>query len=1100
MLRSSNNKKTAWLATGLYMALSFVFVQSAAWAQNSVTGAISGIVTDSTNGEKLDGVTVVVASTALQYPQTEFTDNGQYKITSLPPGMYTVSFFYGDDSKPALIRKNIRVNINTTTPVFAKIAPGSGEVIEMTGAAPTVDATKTDQGIKLDSKNLLTVPRQGNTFEGALGAAAGTAGDALGVSFSGSTSLENQYIVDGVNTTGLSFGTVGTPLLREFIQEIEVITGGYNAEYGRATGGIAQVVTKSGTNEFHGSIFSRVTPGSLVAEFERTPIQTGPIDIESNLDFDAMAGFEIGGPIIKDKLWFYAGIVPTYGRTRVERITKSFTDCRNSATGPCDPAANGDGIPDRDENGLFYFDEIDNREFQFESQSIQALGKLNYSHTPEHQGQITMIGNTTKSEGTRIFGTPLETESTGNTLDASLKWTSKFFNNDTEVEGQLGYHRSAVKAGAKDASFDNVPLEWLRGGNLSNWAQIAGAEESNATVVNCTDNGPDDLYPFITNCLDSGPGYFVGGTGGLTDLTEQRLSGRLSAIQRVRTGKAGNHEIKAGIDFEKNNLDKIRQLSGGYFAENRLGSTIELRRWARLGPDGTTDPRFDETCENVDPSVPPRACDFLDEAQNVEGETLNLAGYLRDSWQILPNLTFNAGLRYEEQRLRYSKELQNTVDPLTGRTLGKDAMVLKEMWAPRIGLLYDWTKEGRSKIYGNWGRFYESIPLNINDRSFGGEVTYRQIFDATTCGPTVTGYGGAGAEGCIDPANGASITSSDILGSGVLVAPNVKAQFLDETIIGMEYEILEDLKIGMSLQNRRLGRILEDVSVDNAQTYILANPGQWSDADTAAFQEVIDNTTDVDERERLEAELEQYQGIAKFDEPRRDYNAFQFIVTKRFSRNLFLQASYTFSRTKGNYPGLFSEDNGQIDPNISSQFDLIELLANRDGPLPQDRPHYIKVDGYYSFDFGSAGLLTPAIRYRALSGIPIDALASHYRYGDRESFLLPRGAIGRLKFQWDTDFSLNYKYVLKNGWNVEAYVDIFNLFNRQGDAAVDEQYTRDDVNPIVGGGFEDVVFAKKLTIRDGTETSDPVTREKNFLNVGSRFGSRSFRFGMRLTF
>src|SRR5207253_287555 len=85
----------------------------------------------------------------------------------------------------------------------------------------------------------------------ALGAAAGSQNDGLGTSFSGSSSLENQYYVDGVNTTGLTLGTVGSPVINDFIKEIEVITGGYNAEYGRATGGVVHVVTKSGSTDGH---------------------------------------------------------------------------------------------------------------------------------------------------------------------------------------------------------------------------------------------------------------------------------------------------------------------------------------------------------------------------------------------------------------------------------------------------------------------------------------------------------------------------------------------------------------------------------------------------------------------------------------------------------------------------------------------------------------------------------------------------------------------------------------------------------------------------------------------------------------------------------
>ena len=82
-------------------------------------------------------------------------------------------------------------------------------------------------------------------------------------------------------------------------------------------------------------------------------------------------------------------------------------------------------------------------------------------------------------------------------------------------------------------------------------------------------------------------------------------------------------------------------------------------------------------------------------------------------------------------------------------------------------------------------------------------------------------------------------------------------------------------------------------------------------------------------------------------------------ATKRFSHNFVLQASYTYSRTLGNYPGLFSASNGQLDPNISSQYDLRELLVNRYGPLPNDRPHNLKISGGYTIPIGAGGLFQP---------------------------------------------------------------------------------------------------------------------------------------------
>jgi hypothetical protein len=521
-------------------------------------------------------------------------------------------------------------------------------------------------------------------------------------------------------------------------------------------------------------------------------------------------------------------------------------------------------------------------------------------------------------------------------------------------------------------------------------------------------------------------------------------------------------------------------------------------RWVQLAPEGNPD-GFGETCRDTNRDQE-FACQHLGPT-DVEGRTINWSAYLRDSWQIMPNLTFNAGLRYEEQRLRYAKALQGTDDPFTGEYRGNNAMIMNHMWAPRLGLLYDWTKEGRSKVYGHWGRFYESIPMNINDRSFGGETFYYQLYDAGQCGAAVDGYGGPGGQGCVD--SGLPPTYGErIFGSGVLIAPGIRPQYMDEAIMGVEYEVLEDLKLGLSIQNRRMGRILEDVSVDNAETYIIANPGEWPQREEDRLVRERDaamSAGDDDEVARLDNLLEQYRGIRGFDKARRDYNAVQLTATKRFSRQFFVQSSYTYSTTRGNYPGLYSPDNMQVDPNISSQFDLIELLANRDGPLPQDRPHYFKFDGYYIFDFKSAGHLTTGARFRALSGTPVNALGRHHLYGVNEAFLLPRGAMGRTSFETGLDLKVAYGRQLRRGMTLEVFTDLFNVFNSQGVFRVDNAYTYDRANPVVGGDYEDLIWLKAQNA-SGAETNNPVRRNLNFQNPSVRYSPFSARLGARLTF
>ena len=1068
-------------------------------AQGTTTGAIGGQVTDQKTGEALAGVTIVVTSG--QASQTTITEeDGTYKITDLTPGDYLVTFFYGDVT---IERPGIGVGVQKTTGLYQKINTQSAvtETIVINDKPPAIDPTSTSQGITIDQQYTKNIPVPGRTFASALGAAAGSQGDSEGVAFSGSSSLENQYYVDGVNTTSLGYGRVGSPVLNDFIEETEVITGGYNAEYGRATGAVVNVVTKSGGNEFEGLVFAYITPGMLSAAPERAASRSSSIDISGELGVRADVGFLLSGPVIKDKLWYVIAAAPTYSYSNLHRTTKRQVDCDDPATltietpqtGGCVDAGGADVDP---ETGYTVFEDISTREFRPYVAGLSGLAKLNYALAPEHQGQLSFQGGPARGRFDRLRGVPSATqfETSSFNSDVSGKWTSKFNDNKTEVEGIVGWHRDSNKFQTVDPAARNTPLEWLRFGNLGEWSKLGFEDE--ATRLACTDGGPDDPY-VITNCPDRGPGYLVGGGGFYDDTEENRYAAKLSLTQRIKA--LGTHEIKAGIDGEINRLTEPRGYTGGVFFENRGGAAkvIRANRYVQVAPVESTDPAFDKICtytpvgSMIDEEIPCRFIDQGEEGSLIEGETVNWSAYLRDSGQIRPNLTLNAGLRYEEQRLRYAEFLRDDVDPNTGETYGDNAMEMTGMLAPRVGLLYDWTREGRSKIYAHWGRFYESIPMDINSRSFGGEVSQQQEFDWMDCGATVEGYGGPSSTGCPEQATGGSLIGV----GGTAVAPGIKPQYLDETIFGVEYELMEDLKLGVSVQSRALKRVIEDVSTDGAATYIIANPGEWSDEEEAKLQAEIDGTADPLRKARLEKLLRLYTGIRVFDAPTRRYDALQFTVTRRFSKAFYMQGSYTYARTVGNYPGLISYDNGQVDPNISSQYDLIELLANRQGPLPQDRPHYIKLDGYYQMDFKKAGRATIGWRARALSGVPRNALAGHPLYGSGESFVLPRGEIGRTSFETGLDLHVGYSRLLSKGMDLELFGDLFNVFNDQGTASVDEQYSSaSDSNPIVGGTYEDLIFAKEL------DTPETIERNPNFGNVDGRYPPLSVQFGARLSF
>jgi hypothetical protein len=1074
-------------------------------AQDSTTGAIRGRVVDADGGEALAGTSIVASSPVMQGDQTRISDgNGRFEFATLRPGTYLLVFYYGSAE---VQRRGVRVPLGQVTTVNQKVDTTSGEVITIQGKGTTVDVTSTQQITSITTEQLRNLPVPGRTFESALGQAAGSQGDAGGVAFSGSTSLENQYVIDGVNTTSLSLGTAGTGLINEFIDEIQVITGGYQAEFGRATGGIVNVVTKQGTNELRGSAFATMIPYQV----RRTPVRdfSTSIDSTSDLDYSLDFGFDLGGPIIKDRLWYYIGFAPQLNQTDVTRFVQRRTDCRavmpNGELSRCIPEEHFDGVPDEDPlTGDLLYELVNKESWKTNSQAYQWISKLNYAPKPEHQGQISALAIPLTGQG--IFGVTGASEAIradfgGLTTDVSGKWTSKLHNNKTTIELVGGWHRAKYDQDALDDSVLDTPTTRVYLSNLSRFS--AAGKEDQSVQQGCNDSNDMnvDPYPLIENCpvfeywLDS-PGFTI-------DNKEERTAGALKLTRRV--DKFGDHILKGGVDIENNMETDVQHLTGGRFFQlipDPGYNQVRVLRYIRPGDSGAEICGYDE---NGLGSSTERRCDFL-ERNEVVGQTLNWSAFLQDSWQPKPNLTINAGVRYEEQRLRYAKHLRGTVDAFSDQKLGKNALTLKDMWAPRFGAIYDWTKEGRGKVYGSFGRYFESIPMALNSFSFAGSSLYGQYFHFDQCveGNTQSPDSSDAAPSpyncptSIDDTNGP--TEGDLYRGGTTaVAPGTKAQYMDEGVVGAEYEVAEDLRVGIAYKNRRLGRILEDLSNDGGDSYFIGNPGSFSSGQENALLKEI-NALDVDdpERGRLEASLEQFRSLREFDDPRRQYNALEFTLSKRVSKDFYVQGSYTYSRTEGNYPGLLNSDTGAALPNFGTQFDLPELLANRDGPLPQDRPHYLKFDAYYVFDLDKAGEITVGGRFRALSGQPIDALGSNERYGFGQTYLLKRGSEGRVGYTTGTD--LKVAYARRIGANeLSGFIDIFNAFNQEQTAAVDEIYSFDNVNPVVGGRKEDLVYAKQLS-QAGAETGIPATRNVGFGKAVARFSPLSLRIGLRFSF
>jgi hypothetical protein len=588
--------------------------------------------------------------------------------------------------------------------------------------------------------------------------------------------------------------------------------------------------------------------------------------------------------------------------------------------------------------------------------------------------------------------------------------------------------------------------------------------------------------------------YSTGGLGFTNNRTNDRYSINLSGTQRVKA--AGYHTFKAGIDAEITTYNANRSYSNGAFYEQ--SGSGRWRQWSqmRFNPDGmigcgdaNQDGADDIFCENIDELV-------------ADTKNQGAAAYIQDSWQIKPNLTVNAGLRAEQQIGFVGEAIQGQLSG-ENEIIPEKAYTLNNL-APRLGVIYDPTQEGRAKIFSHWGRFYEAVPMDINVRAFGGEITRvaRTDFDDT-------GFTGQPVGGCTDQ-DGAlgAVSEEDLINAGCTygtqialgagteyVAPGLKGQYISEFILGGEYELMPDFKIGANYVHRDLPIAIEDISTDGGNYYLIANPGEdFSDeaADLRAQAMDIDDPI-LQSLYNYRADL--LDAVDNFDKPIRRYDALQVTANQRFSKAALLMASYTYSRSQGNFPGLFSTETGQLDPNLTSMYDLADLMANRYGAMGLDRPHNIKIDGFYQFDLKDAGLVVLGASFRGQSGIPQNTLAAHIFYGDRESYLLPRGVADRGPFTWTGDVKATYGRKF-GSTKVEGFIDIFNIFNNQAEVGVDEEYTFQFVNPVVGGDADDLRHAKSL---DSAGFSTPI-KNPNYGNLDSRQAPMSVRFGLRVTF
>jgi outer membrane receptor protein involved in Fe transport len=1024
------------------LLMCFALFAGSAAAQSSTTGSIEGTVTDA-NGAAVPGVSVKVTSPNLISPQTATTDDsGRFRVLNLPPGKYAVTI-EADKGFGKAERTEVEVNLSKTSTADLQLQPAGAQatvtVTDTAGAA--VDVSGSTTGSNVSSDQFSNFPTQ-RTVQGlyTIAPTVTRSGlrDATGrdrdPSVGGSSGPENNYILDGVNTTDPAFGGSGANLPFEFVQEVEIKTGAYGPEYGRSTGGIFNVITKSGGNEFHGDIFGYGTTKGLVREVKNFPFTGSAANGFSEADI----GGDIGGPIIKDKLWFFGAFNPQ--KRKNYYLTQTFHV----------PVQNDVSIP-------FY------------------AGKITWALNSRNTFTASTFGDFTKIDGFLATAALNNVNGFGDDITAfegrqetgghnyAFRLNSTITNNFIgEFSGGLHFQRANTIPRAIDRSLVTDNFAVLRGGSVLTPVQTGVLFGSGTGFLDFVDGRGGSLQRNFVR----GPGF------GLFS-TQDRNRYEFNAHMQNIVG--GAHTIKWGFEWSQNRYDINTRSSGpsityGFTpgAVNADGTPLRNTNGNSNETNGSRIANNWIVCTVVSGAITCPSAAGVARAQAIPGATLAALGltvnpavtgittaqafgtpfllrnttrvrdfqlvgetytnvesfYVGDDWKFAKNFQLSFGMRWDYQQ-SYGNDNSTY---LKFNNFDDNA-------APRFGFIWDFTGKGKGKVFANYAQFIEvPVPLDVNVRAGGGDVQTDKNFNVNRLN--------APAGSLIVPGVSTGATN---LGSDATPADlGLKPQSIREITGGLEYEIGGNVVLGTRGVYRAMVNVIEDGSFDDGDTYFIFNPGRIGPGTTEENACAGDPATG--------------RAPQCFGRAQRFYRAIEFSANKRFTNNFQFIASYVFSSLIGNYEGLFRNDNGQSDPNITSLFDLQSLLANTYGRLPNDRPHQFKFNGSYRTPWK----MLISGNFYAQSGVPFNQLIPHPIYGNNEGFAVIRGtaviptvsasepgfpnvvdSIGTTRSPTTMNLDLGVYYPIRLGEGKELRLtgDWFNVFNSQRAVTLDQTFS-----------------------------------------------------------
>jgi hypothetical protein len=1012
---------------------------------SATQGGLGGAITDK-SGALVPGAKVTVSGDA--DTRTVTTDaTGRFTIGSLTPGLYTVTVEKSGFSNAQA--KKIEVVINRLSTIDLTLNPGAADqTVEVDASATQLDTGSTALGSDLTSTFYQQVPvarNVGSLFYTAPGVADGGGTGTANPSIGGSTGLENQYVADGVSIGdagygGLGvysprYGSLGTGINLSFIQEVQVKTGAFEPKYGKANGGIVQIVTKSGGSKYHGAITSYFSPENFSATqlYSDTPrVGIDPATTLDRADFrhgnvlsqPAYDGsIELGGyiPIQKnhDRLFFFGAYNPSLNQ--VSYIT-----------------------PDRPFSAAMFA----HGPFTSSVLANNWAGKLTYKLNEGTSFDVSAFGDPSRSNYAynAEFADP-----------AAFNPLTNFLVRDETAFSRWNYGSRSVVARMTSAVSPTLLV------NMSASAKTSHFDETGfANVFQITDK------------TNSSRGY-----QGLGEYQNPNTHDYGFSIDAQKTVRAlGSHTFSIGWAFERTIYDSNRDYSGGRFVlpdaiatapagnPGLVGQTTGAAFYLANAPAGCTNRQLCPIYAATGQPVYLRQVRGILSSSDVSSSEGYHVLYGNDNYSIGRHITLNLGIRWEEEQLNGPNQQYVFVDN----------------WSPRLGINIDPFGDGKSKVFFNWGHYTQALPADAAIRELNQEEDFQARWGAPA---NADGTLATNADGTITPIldsahllNGkpnTGYTTTAIVASPStpeLFAPGTKLNYEEEFVAGVEREF-GGFVFSARYTDRRLKRIVEDMggaSPEGAnagvpQVFVIGNPNPSADYFVNEQEEKYTGAVPADCELNYGAQEDSLfndlgsacalnypsdgggaaiPGAAGyptpdgkpdgFATPVRRYQALEIEANKNFSHNFLLRVNYRFAKLNGNYEGLFRNDNGQSDPGISSLFDfttgVLGLLGAQfqSGPLNTDRRDVGNLYGSYTMPRGYLRKLSIGTGLRGQSGTPINKLVSHPVYQNTGEIPIGgRGIGGRLPSTLQLDMHLDYPVSLGEKGAIKLAFDMFNV-------------------------------------------------------------------------